>query len=159
MTIVGITGHQNIPKNAQAFISAEIERQLDPFGSDFIGVSSLAKGADQLFAQIVLRQGGHLQAIIPCEKYEATFSEGSFLENYRGLLKKADMIETLEHPEPSEKAFLDAGRKIVDLSQFLIAVWDGQEAKGEGGTADIVKYARERKKEVAIVWSSGLSRE
>jgi hypothetical protein len=46
----------------------------------------------------------------------------------------------------------------VDLSDLLIAVWDGKEAKGKGGTADIVRYARERDTEVVVLWPPGGSR-
>ena len=159
MMVVGITGHQNIPASALDFINAEIDRALQPFKSDLIGVSSLAEGSDQLFARAVLRLGGRLHVVIPCSKYEDAFKDDLLIKNYHKLLSSAEEVETLDYPIPSEKAFLDAGRRIVEISKILIAVWDGQEAKGKGGTADIVNYAREIKKEVHVVWPLGLKRE
>lgn len=34
------------------------------------------------------------------------------------------------------------------MSDFIIAVWNGKEARGLGGTGDIVKYANQTLKEV-----------
>ena len=121
-------------------------------------MSSLAAGADQLFATAILEQGGSLHAIIPCRGYERTFSEPESLDQFRSLLARAQKIETLDYREPSEEAFLDAGHRVVDNSDHLIAVWDGQPAAGKGGTADIVDYARQRGIEVRVVWPPATSR-
>lgn len=53
---------------------------------------------------------------------------------------------------------MEAGRRVVNLSDLLIAVWDGEVAKGKGGTVDIVCYARERGRNVVILWPAGISR-
>ena len=45
-------------------------------------------------------------------------------------------------PVPMRRPFLRAGRRVVDLSDRLFAVWDGEKARGVGGTAEIVDYAR-----------------
>ncbi|MGD1058024.1 MAG: DUF4231 domain-containing protein, partial [Solirubrobacteraceae bacterium] len=42
-----------------------------------------------------------------------------------------------------EEAYDRAGRYIVDRSDVLIAIWDGREPQGHGGTAEIVEYARQ----------------
>jgi hypothetical protein len=41
----------------------------------------------------------------------------------------------------------------------LLAVWDGRPARGVGGTADIVEYARLSRVPVDIIWPSGASRD
>jgi hypothetical protein len=156
--IVGITGHQSIPDAAFAFVEKGIEQVLRRFSSEFTGVSSLAAGADQLFAETVLRMGGRLHVVIPCDNYETTFVDSHALDLFRHLLSKAEMVEKLNHAHPSETAFLDAGHRVVKISQVLVAVWDGREARGKGGTADIVHYARARGTEVVVVWPSGISR-
>ena len=68
------------------------------------------------------------------------------------------IIEQLDHNSPSEEAFLDAGQHVVDRSDRLIAVWDGDDAQGKGGTGDVVRYARERGIEVIVVWPEGVKR-
>lgn len=156
--IVGITGHQEIPDDALAFVKRGITRVLSHYGSDITGLSSLASGADQLFAEAVLQNGGRLHAIIPCDEYDTTFEDEESLDRFRHLLARAEQVDRLEYPGPSEEAFLDAGRRIVELSQLLLAVWDGREVRGKGGTADIVRYARERQVEAVVIWPAGVVR-
>lgn len=158
MTTIGVTGHQDIPSEALAFVEKGIADVISRSGEQPLGVSSLAAGADQLFADILLKAGGQLHVVVPCRGYEKTFSEQTNLDCFLDLLQKADIIETLDNPAPSEEAFLEAGHRVVDLSQLLIAVWDGKVAKGKGGTADIIDYARERGREVVILWPAGVTR-
>ena len=157
MKRVGVTGHQNIPLVAVAHVRKEIERILST-GGGIVGFSSLATGADQIFARAVLNAGGRLHAIIPSAGYESTFTDENTLASFRELLNAASGIETLPHDQPSQQAFLEAGQRVVDLAERIIAVWDGKEAQGTGGTAEIVRYARERGREVVIVWPAGTSR-
>lgn len=158
MTAIGVTGHQDIPEAALGFIEDGIQRAIKRFHMDLVGITSLAAGADQLFARIVLQVGGSLRVVIPSEKYETTFSEESARRQFGMLLRSAADVETLPHHSPSETAYLDAGRRIADLSDIVIAIWDGNDAKGKGGTADTVRYARRRGIEVIVIWPSGLSR-
>jgi len=155
--MVGITGHQNIPDDALEFVKEGIAQALARFIGP-IGLSSLAAGADQIFAKTVLQVGGRLHVILPCEGYDSTFSDKESLNCFRKLLVRAERVEKLEYNHPSEEAFLYAGRRIVDLSDILMAVWDGREARGKGGTADIIRYAREKRIEVVVVWPSSISR-
>ena len=47
-----------------------------------------------------------------------------------------------------EKSYLEAGKRLVNESDTLVAVWDGKTAKGPGGTGDIVAYALKSGKKV-----------
>ena len=158
MTRVGISGHQSIPPAARKSIEAGIEKSLISLGGGVRGITSLASGADQLFAELVLQLGGRLVVVIPSSHYEATFA-GDALTRYRQLLLRADEVEQMPAQEPNEHAFLLAGQRVVDLSDVLIAVWDGTPARGKGGTADIVNYAREKSIQVRIVWPDGVERD
>jgi hypothetical protein len=124
---------------------------------ELMGVCSLAVGADQLFAQAVLDAGGTLHVVIPCERYDETFGRAD-LVRFRELLGSAAQVETLANPEPTEKAFLNAGYRVVDLCDLLVAVWDGEPARGLGGTADVLDYARSAGRETVIVWPPGVTR-
>ncbi len=157
MTVVGITGHQDIPPEARGHIASGIDDVLRSHHGDLIGVCSLAAGADQLFAQAVLDMGGALQVVVPCKRYGATFG-GPDLLRFRELLGRAARIETLAHPEPSEEAFLEAGHRVADLCDVLIAVWDGEPARGLGGTADVVGYAKSVGRDAVIIWPPGVRR-
>lgn len=149
---LGISGHQDISAEVVGYVKPILIRLINGLRSDLIGVSSLAAGADQLFATIILEHGGLLHVVIPCQDYETTFSAQSDVDCFKLLLHKAHKVETLDYARPSEEAFLNAGRAVVDNSDLLIAVWDGEPAKGKGGTADVVHYARSRGIEVEIVW-------
>ncbi len=157
MTRVGITGHQQIPADAIPYIRQQIRITLAKLRPPVEGFSSLADGADQLFARILLELGGRLHAVIPSENYESTFDDSS-LAQYRKLREEASGIEQLPFEEPDEAAYDAAGRRVVENSDILLAVWDGKPARGRGGTADAVAYARAQHIRVLVIWPAGVDR-
>jgi hypothetical protein len=48
---------------------------------------------------------------------------------------------------------------MIDQAVELYAVRDGQPARGYGGTADVVAYARERGTPVRVIWPHGAERD
>ncbi|WP_313008957.1 hypothetical protein [Brevundimonas vesicularis] len=140
MIAVGITGHQDREGLDWAFVEDEITRALEAVPRPFDGLSSLAIGADQVFAQAVLKAGGKLVSVIPAHDYETTF-QGRDRLAYLELLHRSVPVE-LPLESGGQQAFFRAGRWIVDHADLMIAVWDGQPSKGLGGTADVVDYAR-----------------
>jgi hypothetical protein len=157
---VGVTGHQALPKKAVSYIERRVLTELAELNDtgQLAGVTSLAEGADQLFAFAVLSLKGQLEVVIPSADYESTLSGGA-LKNYRQLLAAATSVRHLPYSESSEEAFFSAGKAIVDECERLFAIWDGKRAKGLGGTADIVSYAKGQGVPVTIIWPRGLSRE
>lgn len=149
--IVGITGHQKLGNEQTiCWIQEAIKEHLQTLDPD-IGLTSLAKGADQLFALTCHKLQIPFKALIPCKQYELTFGNNEDLAEFQYLLSKANSIEILGYDFPSEEAFLAAGKKVVDLSDHIIAIWNGMPAKGKGGTADIVTYAKRGKKSVTHI--------
>ena len=53
---------------------------------------------------------------------------------------------------------MDVGRRVVDLVELMIAVWNGQAAQGLGGTADVVRCVHDIGRDVTIVCPPGVSR-
>lgn len=155
---VGMSGHQDIPPEAIAYVKNGIMDIISESNGHLVGVSALAAGADQLFASLVLERGGNIHVIIPCRDYETTFTVSADLDRFRLLISKAQKVTTLNNSEPSEDAYLEAGQWVVDNSDFLIAVWDGQPARGKGGTADVVQYAVCRGVEVKVIWPPSTTR-
>lgn len=138
---IGITGHQRLDDpSVWNWAKSILSKELDSLEPPLIGVSSLAIGADQIFATMVLQHGGQIHAIIPFEGYERTFSSKDLI-GYRSVLNKASVVEVMQTNGSDEDKFLAAGMQIVDISDLIIAIWDGKHAKGKGGTADIVAYA------------------
>jgi hypothetical protein len=138
----GITGHQRLGGAQTSQWVAGVLVDMVKKHQITEGVSCLAVGTDQIFAAALKRLGIPYLVVIPCDRYEQTFTETQDLESYRSLLSTADEVIRLPFDEPSEVAFFEAGKKVVDLSSIVIAVWDGAPARGLGGTADVVRYAR-----------------
>lgn len=160
MTKIGVTGHQSIPQMATEFIRRGFMDELcleSSSENSLVGFTSLAAGADQMFAELVLAVGGQLHVVIPSARYESTFDRNA-VRKYRQLLKQAMDVERLEYPEPSDEAFWAAGRLIVEQVDRLLAVWDGCPSRGLGGTADVVRYAHECGRDVKVIWPAGVVR-
>jgi hypothetical protein len=87
-----------------------------------------------------------IHAVLPFADIERTFSPAD-VEAYRELIGRAT-VEVLSTCGTDEDAYLAAGQRIVELSEILVAVWNGKPAKGKGGTADVVGYAIQRKRPV-----------
>jgi hypothetical protein len=155
---IGVTGHRGLPPRTQELIATALRKELEPHaGRELVGVSCLAGGPDQLFARTVLDLGGSLEVVVPAEQYR----DGLDPDEQRGydeLLAKAKHVERLPFVESTEQAH-PAGQAVVDRSERLVAVWDGKPARGIGGTADIVSYARQKGVPVAVLWPDGATRE
>jgi hypothetical protein len=153
----GVTGHRILPPSVADCAVRHWSRVL-PAGGALCGVSNLADGADQLFAAHVLATGGTLEAVLPCEGYAGSLLGDDSRAHFELLRRAAARVTTLPYAEPSEQAFLAAGQALVDRCDHLFAVWDGHPARGVGGTADVVAYARERGRPVTVLWVAGVLR-
>ncbi|MEU2869769.1 hypothetical protein ABZ769_11245 [Streptomyces olivoreticuli] len=159
MTRVGCTGHQNLSGATRREVARLIADRLTQIPSDgLVGLTSLAEGSDQVFAFAVLAAGGELCVIVPSNRYESAFQSAGAVAVYRQLLGLAAEQVMLDFPDPGEDAYLAAGQRVVEDSDVLLAVWDGREAGGVGGTADIVAYAREHAVETHVIWPPGALR-
>lgn len=141
---IGVTGHQELPDpTGWEWVEERMRAVLAELGPPHAGYSALAMGADQLFAALVLEQGGELHAVIPFAGYEWKFAPGQTRGRYLALLGRAAGVEVLPGRVADEQtAYLKAGQRVVDLCEVLVAVWNGRPAAGPGGTADAVDYAR-----------------
>jgi hypothetical protein len=147
---IGITGHQRLADPSDwDWVRGEIALILDGARGPLVGISSLAAGADQLFASLILSHGGSLEVVVPFEGYAEGFAEERDAHTFVRLLRRASRVEPLRRRGKSdEEAYMEAGRHLVDACEMLVAVWDGRPASGLGGTADVVSYALGRKKMV-----------
>lgn len=150
---IGVTGHRDLADSEG--VADLVRRQLLGVlealpGTDSTPVvvtllSALAPGADQLVARIVLdtfaEHEVELQAVLPmgAEEYLGTFDAPG---DFHDLLDAADTVIVLSPSNSRHEAYARAGHLVVDHSDLLIALWDGRPARGPGGTAEIVDYAR-----------------
>jgi hypothetical protein len=160
MTRIGGTGHQGLPPETVRLVDHALREYLaGQEARDLLGVTMLGPGADQLFAEAVLDVGGLLHVVIPAVKYRDGFEDQDAKRRYDALLDKATYSERLEHVESTEEAHMAGGRAVVDAADVVVAIWDGQPARGLGGTADVVAYARKRGVPVEVIWPAGAARD
>jgi hypothetical protein len=160
--IIGITGHQNIQSEHYPDIErlvrvfyAEIKKQHS-FAQVTV-LSSLAKGADMLCAQIALDMGFRLVVPLPMdvEEYRKDFS-GKTDEEFASLLSRADEVFVVSPeksvPQNPVRGFFyrQAGIYITKRCDILLALWDGikKETLDGAGTYATIKLAKELGKEV-----------
>lgn len=157
MIRIGITGHRGLNPGLDTAIADMIAAHLTPYGCDLVGLSCLADGADTVFAEAVLAVGAPLEAIIPAAGYREALPEEHH-PTYDRLLARSVLVHELPHQASTSDAHMAAGRHLVDLCDQLVAVWDGEPARGPGGTADVVAYARSLSRPVRVLWPQGARR-
>ncbi|KDQ66360.1 hypothetical protein ACIPJG_20705 [Streptomyces halstedii] len=158
MKRIGVTGHRSIPEEARAHVLEGIRSALRGLEGSLEALSSLAVGADQLFADLALAHGAELTAVIPSGDYEDGFDDEADLARYRKLKARAVREVRLDFPHSTDEAYYAAGTYIADHCDRLLAVWDGLPARGLGGTGDIVTYARTLGRPVTVIWRDGVTR-
>jgi hypothetical protein len=157
MTRVGITGHRDLRDITHRLVTAAVASELAGY-RPLHGVSALAEGADQIFAEQVLEVRGALTAVIPSADYASAFATDAGVAAYRRLRALATEVIELPFGSASEDAYWAAGREVVCLCDVLLAVWDGAPSGGKGGTADVVAFAGERGVPTTVVWPAGARR-
>jgi len=121
------------------------------------GLSCLADGADQIFARAVIDLGGRIEAVIPALEYHKGMPEDAHAQ-YDALLARATAVHKLPFTDSSPESHMAASKLMIDEADELYAVWDGQPARGYGGTADVVAYARKRGVSLRVIWPQGAQR-
>lgn len=158
MTAIGISGHRVLPPHTERLVVAALHDEVARHaGGDLVGVSALAEGADTLFAHAVLDAGGSLVVVVPARGYRASLPE-AHQPVFDALLARAVRVISLDHEDPTDDAYMDGGLRVLDESDLLVAVWDGQPARGLGGTAQVVDAAEARRLPVTVIWPAGAVR-
>ncbi|MEU9718790.1 hypothetical protein [Streptomyces sp. NPDC047976] len=158
MKRIGVTGHRSIPDEVLGHVQEGLRAVFAGHRGPLEAFSSLADGADQLFADIALEHGADLTVVIPSEDYEDTFEDPDALAGYRRLRRRAAQEVRLDFARSTDEAYYAAGTYIADCCDRLVAVWDGLPARGHGGTGEIVAYARALGKPVTVIWREGVAR-
>ena len=144
--VVGFTGHRLLadPQRAGACLDAAIAALQSEAEGEWIGVSSAALGSDLLFARRLLELNIAWRALLPFQpaEFQKDFSEEEWSE-VEALIGRAETVTVLGGEGERQEAYLDCGIETVNACDVLIALWDGEPARGRGGTAEIVTYARE----------------
>jgi len=130
----------------------------DRAGPVLTAISPLAEGTDQILAEQALHLGFKLCCVLPFPQaeFEKDFAPGSALEDdslsrFRQLLAQAATRFELDGTRAEEsEAYGAGGRVVLNQSDLLIVVWDGQRLGKRGGTEETFDEARSRG--VTVVW-------
>lgn len=156
---LGVTGHRWLDDEPrlQAGVRQVLTRldeklkTLKHTKHTFIIVSPLAEGADRLVAEEVLAwqvvegvDKPSLEVVLPLpeEDYLQDFQSQESKDEFRTLLARAKSVQVLNGATTRTEAYEQVGQYVVDNCDVLIAIWDEKPAAGQGGTGEIVDYAR-----------------
>ena len=152
--VVGFSGHRQLadPAAAARAITAALQTLRKEVAGEWIGLSSIATGSDQLFVQQLQNLGMSWHAILPLPRaeFQKDFPPDGWSEVEQALAR-AEHLRIINPNGAREDAYLDCGLETVDGSDVLVALWNGQAANGKGGTADVVAYAQSIGKPVIII--------
>jgi hypothetical protein len=157
---IGITGHSNLTATAVPLVAKAIEGALAAHNdTELVGITCLARGADQVFARIVLDLGGSIEVVLPAGDYRARKVKPDNAIEFDTLIQRASKVHTMPFQRSSRDAYMAASDHVLGAIDALLAVWDGGPAGGYGGTADVVAAAHERGLPVTIIWPTGAARD
>ncbi|MGP3947246.1 hypothetical protein [Streptomyces sp. 7N604] len=156
---LGITGHRGLPENVARHVRTAIEDVMRGLSADdLVGVSCVADGPDAWFAESILRHGGQLEVVVPAESYRAGLPAWH-RPTYDALMQRATDVHRTGLADSDAQAHMAGSEVMVGIVDELLAVWDGRPARGYGGTADVVAYARRIGVPVQVIWPDGATRD
>jgi hypothetical protein len=144
---IGVTGHRFLAELEK--LEAAARKAVSMIEQAFAGrrlvvVSPLAEGADRLVARVVLEREGAGLIVplpLPVEDYMQDFGTEESKAEFRELLARAEEVVELPAAPTRDAAYEQVGEWVLEHSDALVAIWDGQGAQGQGGTAEIVYRA------------------
>jgi len=106
--------------------------------------TGLATGADQVAATSARSSGYAIRALLPFERaeYRNDFAPGDEVDEFEIAVDAADEVVALPGDRSdANAAYVLVGQSLVDAADVLIAIWDGEQGRGPGGTAHVVELA------------------
>jgi hypothetical protein len=158
MLHVGITGHTNLTEAATRLVYRNLVTVLRRTVGGLRGVTCLAEGADQIFAEAILAARGSYEVIVPARDYRARAIRPENTRRFDSLLRRASEVIHLPLAESNEAAFASANAAMIARSDQIVAVWDGCPSGRVGGTAHTVTMAERAGVPVTRVWPAGARR-
>jgi hypothetical protein len=155
---IGITGHSNLSPDTVPLVAEAVRGVLAHCGQPVVGVTCLARGADQVFARAVLDLGGQIEVVLPAEDYRDRKVKPDNAADFTELIGKASTVTTMPFEQSNRDAYMAASEHVLATVDAMVAVWDGQPSDGHGGTGDVVAAARQRDITVTVVWPDGAAR-
>jgi len=160
---IGVTGHRILaePDKIEAGVEEALRRIEQAFpGEPLIVISALAEGADRIVAQHVLARPGARLVVplpLPRSQYLTDFKSEESRAEFLRLAEQAYQVIEMPPMPTRDQAYETSGEYVLNNSDVLIAIWDGEGAQGLGGTGEIIALARKRG--LPIAWVHAGNRE
>ena len=160
--------NERLPEELTGAVGQIISDQLEKLGK-VVGYSSAACGSDILFLEAVQNAGGETHVVLPYDQEKfardsVAFAGSHWQERFAQVFAKAVKVTTVS---PHQK--LSWGSVSYDYANLVLtgmalthakqldtefttmAVWDGKEGDGLGGTASVVKRWQDRHKQKVVI--------
>ena len=146
---IGIVGHRFLKAaGTKTFVEQQCRallQQAQQAAPRVLALSAIAEGSDTIFAEVALALDIPLEIVLPFANYASDFAPGAVRERYEGLRRAARRETVLPYTTRSDAAYRAAMTWILDSSDVLVAVWDGQPVQGITGTSEAVQEAQRRR--------------
>lgn len=143
-------------KQIKILLQHEIIRLIDNFAVTRF-ISGMAQGVDIWAAEIIIGLKEDypeitLEAVLPCSSQTRGWNV-KYRERYDRMLNLCDKVTCLQE-EYSPNCMMKRNRYMVDMSDFVMAVWNGKPS----GTANTIKYAVKCGKQVICIDANSYER-
>jgi hypothetical protein len=153
--VIGFAGHRAIADSAatKAAILAGLCGFCENADGVVVGRASAAAGADLIFLECCRDLGLAYSVVLPFPKdrFRLDFDDDAEWTRAEGLMAAASNTEVAPGNEVAPEAYHLAAREILDVADAMLFFWDGQPARGIGGTAETLAEARERKMPLRVI--------
>ena len=143
--LIAFAGHRAVanPALAKAALRRELDAMAASLAGEIIGISSAAAGADLLFLTACQEAGYKTIVILPFsrDRFAADFDDPAEWKKASALIDSSWWHEIAQGNEDPPAAYHVVARELLDLADRMIFLWDGQPARGLGGTGETVADA------------------
>lgn len=158
---IGVSGHIGLAAGSDRLVRLALRAALREVHRQagcrpIHGLTCLAEGSDQLFAEEIVAVGATFDVVLPAPDYRSRCIRPVRRPAFDDLLALARSVSYAGTVSGS-RTYAEAGRLVLDRCDLLFAVWDGTEG-GVGGTAEMVAEANRRGITVRVIWPPGAAR-
>lgn len=152
--LIGFTGHrtgydESAIKPSLIQVLSDLRQQAERAGGEIELYASVAEGSDTLCVEVARELGipVHLLLPLPQAEFAKDFSSPQAWERSRRQIEMAqqkpgrDSLRVATGDMTRPECYYDQGLQILEAVDVLIALWDGEKARGLGGTEQIVTQA------------------
>ena len=145
LLVIGFTGHRDLPdeRASRARIVEVLKEKKASTSRTVCGLSSVAAGADLMFAEACMELGLPLRVLLPMAKdrFREDFDVPTW-NRVEQALQYAVSVEVTSGGSVRDAAYYECGVQTVQQSDVLLALWDGELSRGLGGTEQVVSFAK-----------------